>query len=147
MQQAVCRYIAHAYPGVMFNSDLSGIRLTMGQSMQVKKLRSSNAFPDLTIYHNNLHYPILFIELKSRDAKLLRKDGALCSDDHLREQNELLHELEAQGYMARFGWGFDKTQALIDWYMDNERDPNEPPVPKYYHHEKTITKTQKQINF
>jgi len=130
---AVCRYIAMQYPDVIFNTDLSGIRLTMGQAMQIKRLRSSNAFPDLVIYHNNLYYPGLFIELKHRDAKLLRKDGFLCSDPHLREQNLMLHELENHGYCARFGWGFDKTKEMIDWYMNIQmEDINEPPIPPYY---------------
>lgn len=114
----------------------------MGQAMQVKKLRSSNAFPDLVIYHNNLQYYALFIELKHRDAKLLRKDGCLCGDPHLREQNDMLHALEEQGYCARFGWGFDKTKALIDWYMT--MDPggfSEPPIPIYYEYDKTKGQT------
>ncbi len=105
----------------------------------VKRMRSSNAFPDLFIIEKRGPYPGLFIELKSNDAKLLRKDGFLCSDDHLRDQNDMLHALEDRGYLARFGQGYDSTIGMIEWYLSLDINikgmPDECPVQKYYHHE------------
>ena len=140
LHNAVARYIAMQYPNAIFNSDLSGIRLTMGQSMQVKKLRSSNSFPDMVIYQPRvdqsdtrfIQYMALFIELKERGRKITRRDGYLVADKRLRDQNEMLLALERQGYCARFGHGFDKTKELIDWYMAmNASDPTPCPVRKY----------------
>lgn len=134
LHNAVARYIAMQYPRCIFNTDLSGIRLTMGQSMQIKKLRSSNSFPDVVIYQPMGEFHGLFIELKERGRKMVRKDGYLVADQGIRDQNKMLHRLEELGYCARFGHGFDQTQELIDWYMkfynDLSIDP-ECPVPTY----------------
>lgn len=136
LHDAVARYLAYQYPKAIFNTDLSGIRLTMGQSTQVKKLRSANAFPDLVIYETTEIHCGLFIELKAGDRKLTRRDGYLVADKRIRRQNEMLHALEKRGYLARFGHGFDQTQKLIDWYMNFDELPLEEssvvPIPKYF---------------
>ena len=64
LQIAVCNYLRAQYPKVLFNSDLSGIKLTMGQAVKAKKLRSSKGFPDLVIYEPRGNYHALFLELK-----------------------------------------------------------------------------------
>jgi len=131
LHNAVARYIAMQYPTAIFNTDLSGIRLTMGQSMQIKKLRSSNSFPDVIIYQGRGYsqWSALFIELKERGRKLVRRDGYLVADQRIRDQNDMLHRLEDLGYCARFGHGFDQTQELIDWYMDNSDEAEVAPCP------------------
>lgn len=138
---SICRYLAMNHKEVIYNTDLSGIRLSMGQASKVKWMRSSNAFPDLFIIENREPWPGLFIELKSRKTKLLRRDGFLCSDPHLREQNHMLHELEERGYLARFCQGYDQTISLIEWYLTRHKRKygmdEAVPVPKYYHHEKS----------
>jgi len=133
---AICRYIALQYPKAIFNTDLSGIRLTMGQSMAVKRMRSSNSFPDISIYEPRGPYFGLFIELKHMDARLLRKDGYLVADDRIKNQNKMLHDLSERGYLARFCQGHDQTIELIEWYM-SQGDPNLkfdriPPIPLYH---------------
>lgn len=136
---AVCRYLKTQYPNIIFNTDLSGIRLTQGQAGKVKRMRSSNAFPDIVIYEPHGDYAGLFIELKSRDAKLKRKDGFLCKDPHLEEQNKMLNGLEARGFLARFSKGFDQTIALIEWYLSLDLKEfgmdNDCPAPKLYPYE------------
>ena len=138
---AVAHYLAMQYPTLIFNTDLSGIRLTMGQAIQVKRLRSSNSFPDIVIYEPKGPYYGLFIELKHREAKLIRKDGYLVGDQRIRDQNSMLHKLCDLGYMARFGHGFDKTLGLIEWYMSLENQnvemQTECPIPIYYEKDKT----------
>ncbi len=132
------------YPKAIYNTDLSGIRLTMGQSMQVKKLRSSNSMPDLVIYQPNIQYHALFIELKDRDRKILKKNGFLIADQRICDQNSMLHRLEELGYCARFGRGFDKTKELIDWYMGYEKltyaEQMKCPVPEYFTEEQAAKK-------
>ena len=112
----ICEYIRLQYPGVIFNTDLSGIRLPIGQATQLKKLRSSRAFPDLMIFEPREPYHGLFIELKADNVRLWKKNGDFATD-HLREQGEMIGELKKRGYHAQFCVGFDSAKAVIDWYL------------------------------
>ena len=116
IHKQVCEYIRLQYPGVIFNSDLSGIKLTMGQAVQVKQLRSSRAFPDLVIYEPREPFHALFLELKADGVKLFRRDG-FWKSDHLREQADMISDLKKRGYHADFAIGFDDARQKIDWYL------------------------------
>lgn len=53
VQIAICKYLRLQYPNVIFTCDLaSGIRLTMGQAVKHKSMRSSRGQPDLFIAHS-----------------------------------------------------------------------------------------------
>jgi hypothetical protein len=112
----VCEYLRLQYPNVIFNTDLSGIRLTIGQAVQAKKLRSSNGFPDLVIYQKSRHWSALMIELKKEGTRIMNKSGELA-DDHIKEQSLMHVNLRNQGYLAQFVIGFDQAKELIDWYL------------------------------
>lgn len=114
---AVCTYLKVAYPKAIYNTDMSGVRLTMSQAKTAKNLRSSNAFPDLVIYEQRHGFGALFIELKRPDLKLYKKDGSLISNKHIQQQNEMLKALESRGYCARFAVGFSEAKKIIDWYL------------------------------
>ena len=74
---AVCNYIRMQYPDVLFNSGMSGVKLTMGQAIKAKRLRSCKGFPDLVIYEPRGEHKGLFIELKREGENILKKDGEL----------------------------------------------------------------------
>ena len=112
----VCEYLRLQYPNVIFNTDLSGIRLTMGQAVQAKKLRSSNGFPDLVIYEQKGNWSALMIELKKEGTRLEKKTGELA-DDHIKEQSLMHVNLRNRGYLAQFAIGFEQAKDLIDWYL------------------------------
>ena len=116
LQIAVCNYLRAQYPKVLFNSDLSGIKLTMGQAVKAKKLRSSKGFPDLVIYEPRGNYHALFLELKREGEKITNKKGELKTD-HLREQEEIIQKLNLKGYLACFAIGFDEAKRIIDLYL------------------------------
>lgn len=59
----------------------------------------------------------MFLELKREGTRILKKDGKLVADQHIREQHALLVELERRGYAARFAVGFDQAKQIIDWYL------------------------------
>lgn len=120
LQKAVCKYMAMQYPTVLFNSDLSGISLTVGQAKQIKSLRSNRGFPDIAIYHRNKYFNGLFIELKKEGTKIYTQKGELYKDEHLREQAKTMVQLRSQGFQAVFCVGFDKAKKDIDLYMYNE---------------------------
>ena len=116
LHQSICDYIRLQYPKTLFNSDLSGIKLTMGQAMKVKKLRSSRGFPDLMIFEARGDYNGFFLELKRDGEKLWKKNGD-WKTEHLEEQADMIHKLVARGYYANFAIGFEDAKTQIDRYM------------------------------
>lgn len=124
LHQQVAAYIKMQYPGVLFNSDMAGVKLTMGQARRAAKLRSSRAFPDLVIYEPKYRdvqvsfSGALFIELKRSGTKIRKKDGALVADGHIREQAIMLQSLRDLGYVAEFACGFEEAKLIIDKYLD-----------------------------
>lgn len=121
-QSAVATYLRLQYPKAIFNSDLSGVRLTIHQARKVKGLRSSRAFPDLVIYEQRWGFAGLFIELKAEGLSIYTKNGDLVADPHIREQHAMMTELTRRGYCARFAVGFTEAKVLIDWYFKRDRD-------------------------
>ena len=119
----ICQYIRTQYPNVIFNTDLSGIKLNQGQAIAIKSLRCSNGFPDIVIYepkkrsqNNPFEYNGLFIELKRTGEVLLKRNGMLKTD-HLKEQSNMINNLVKKGYYACFCIGFDEAKRIIDWYL------------------------------
>ena len=115
LHRQVCEYIKKAYPKVIFNTDMAGIKLSIGQAKQVKNLRSSNAFPDIVIYKSVGFIHGLFLELKSETPYKLT--GELKKDKHLKEQQEMIDKLNGLGYLAFFAWEFQQAKMIIDSYL------------------------------
>ena len=113
---AVCDYIRLQYPNVLFNSDMSGVKLTMGQAIKAKKLRSCKGFPDLVIYEPRGEHKGLFIELKREGEKIYNKNGGVKSD-HLKEQWAVMEKLIEKGYYCVFAIGFEQAKMYIDNYL------------------------------
>ena len=127
LQMQVADYLRLQYPNVIFHSDFgSGIKLTMGQAIKQKRQNGGRrAWPDMIIAEPELRrvndswdsvWHGLFIELKKEGTRLKKKDGEWASD-HLKEQFELLDQLEFRGYAATFAVGFDETKKVIDDYL------------------------------
>lgn len=127
LQCHVADYLRLQYPHVLFHSDFgAGVKLTPGQArIQYRQNGGRRAWPDLliaeprtvTIGKNKYCYAGLFIELKREGTRILKKDGTLVADAHIREQHELLCELERRGYKAVFAVGFDQAKDIIDRYL------------------------------
>lgn len=119
LQAHVADYLRLRYPNVIFHSDYgSGIRLTPGQAMMQKRQNGGRrAWPDMFIARATDKYHGLFIELKKDGTRILKKDGTLVADQHIREQFDMLIELEQEGYKAVFGVGFQNTKQIIDEYL------------------------------
>lgn len=119
LQAQVADYIRLQYPDVIFHSDFgSGIKLTMGQAIKQKRLNGGRrSWPDMFLAEPKGKYSGLFIELKKEGVRIFKKDGKLVSDEHIREQYDMLEQLRRRGYAASFACGFDEAKALIDRYM------------------------------
>ena len=116
LHEAVCDYIRLQYPNILFNSDMSGVKLTMGQAKKAKKLRSSKGFPDLVIYEPRNGKHGLFLELKRDGERLLKKDGSFKTE-HLKDQSEVMAKLNRTNYVALFAIGFDEAKEIIEKYL------------------------------
>lgn len=127
LQCHVADYLRLRYPHVLFHSDYgSGIRLTPGQArIQSRQNGGRRAWPDMFIAEprtvkigpDKYHFAGLFLELKRDGTRIIKRDGTLVADTHIREQHALLVELERRDYMARFAVGFDQAKQIIDEYL------------------------------
>ena len=129
LHKSIIDFILFQYPKVIFNTDSSGIKLTMGQAMKMKKLRSDNGFPDITIYEPKKNYSGLFLEVKKETP--YKKDGILktmtryrkvgkvkVKYDHLQEQNKMHQRLINRGYKAEFVWSLEMAQKILHDYFN-----------------------------
>jgi len=118
LQLRVCDYIRNEYGShILFNTDTSGLKLSMGMAIRAKKMRSHNGFPDMVIYEQKRGYSGLFMELKRAGIKVYKKDGSLRKDPHLQEQAEMHIMLRERGFCADFFIGFEECKNIIDWYL------------------------------
>lgn len=125
----VCDYLRLQYPKVLFRTDFAaGTKLSMGQAAKNKRLQSCRAWPDLFVAEpiywweddSSQSFDGLFLELKKESTKLFLRDGVtMVADPHLREQAEVLDELQRRGYQAQFAVGFDEARQLIDSYLSH----------------------------
>ena len=119
LQIAVCNYLRLQYPNVIFTSEASGLKLTIGQAVKAKKLRSSRGLPDLIILEPKGIWYGLCLELKT--VTPYKKNWTIKNDPHLKEQSNLIDSLCMLGYRATFVTGFDQAKEVIDDYM-KDRD-------------------------
>jgi len=118
LHKQVCDYLRLQYPNVLFNSDMAGsMKLTIGQAVQIKSLRSNRGFPDIVIYEPRGKYHGLFIELKNEGTKLYKRDNMTPATPHIFEQMEMQVELQQRGYRCSFAIGFDEAKHIIDSYL------------------------------
>lgn len=115
LQIAVCKYLKLQYPDVIFTAESSGLKLTIGQAVIAKQLRSSKGLPDLMIFEPNDLYHGLFLELKKEGTRL--NNGKMPNTKHIREQKDILNKLWSLGYAAGFACGFDEAKNIIDEYL------------------------------
>lgn len=119
MQIAVSTYLKMQYPDVIFTSESSGIRLTMGQAVKAKKMRSESGLPDMIILEPKGQYKGLCLELKKEGTKVFQQNGKPYAG-HIAEQHATLLRLQNKGYCAQFAVGFDDAKQTIDLYMKGE---------------------------
>tara|TARA_R100000541_G_C1866368_1_gene80095 strand:- start:174 stop:572 length:399 start_codon:yes stop_codon:yes gene_type:complete len=117
VQLDLSEYIKDKYPDIIFTSESSGIKLTMGQSMVAKRCRSSRGLPDMWVMQPKKGYNGCFLELKKEDVKIFKKDGFYISNDHIREQEEVQYRLRQKGYYCEFAVGLNEAKKILDWYL------------------------------
>jgi hypothetical protein len=117
----VCNYIRTKYPNAIFRSDFaSGMRMSIGMAKRHKALQSSRAYPDIFIAEPRGIFYGMFIELKTEDNVVFKKDGTLRQNEHLKEQAIMLTKLNARFYKAVFGQGYQDAINKIDQYFESD---------------------------
>lgn len=137
LHKQICDYLKAQYKDALFNTDLSGIKLTIGQAKQAKELRSESGFADIVIYETYIDnlanfdgevYSALFLEVKKGTPykkngelkKMIRYEhvsGIKVPYDHLQRQNKMHIKLRYRGYKAEFVWSFLQAKGIIDEYL------------------------------
>lgn len=118
LQIAVSNYIKMQYPNVIFTSESSGIRVSMGTAVKMKKQRSNHKLPDMIILEPRGRFHGLCLELKKDRNEVFTKKGEYRENEHIQKQLETLTQLRELGYFSIFGCGFDETKEIIDFYMN-----------------------------
>lgn len=123
----IADYLRYQYPTVIYRFDLAAdLKLTMGQASKHKRLQRYRGYPDLFIAEpkailrsdgNDYIKGGLYLEIKKAGTRIFKQDGTLVSDEHIREQYDMLEQLRRRGYAANFACGFNEAKALIDRYM------------------------------
>lgn len=117
VHEAFCKYVATKYPSFIFTSESSGVRLTMGQSVKAKKLRSGSGLPDFWLAEPRGKFHGFFLELKRSHDEVYTKGGILRNTPHIREQAEVLAELRLRDYYAEFGLGLNDCINKLEDYL------------------------------
>lgn len=118
LHEQICTYINAQYPKVIYLSDMSGSRVTIGLRQEIKaKTCRGYKLPDLIILHPNGGYHGLIIEIKASFEDLYKKDGSYKKSEHIEAQIETINRLRYLGYCADFAHSFESAKVIIDGYM------------------------------
>jgi hypothetical protein len=119
LHKQVCKYLDLRYPDVIYLSDPSGMRVSIGLQMEIKAKRCKRyKVPDLIILHPNARYKALIFEIKKDLAELVTKSGDIRKSKHIQEQLRSLERLQEIGYAAVFGVSFEQIKSVIDEYFN-----------------------------
>lgn len=107
------------YPNVMFITDTSGIKLPSGLAKKIATLRSNKGFPDVFFPEPVGAFCGLFIEIKTKNAYCLNKNGNPVNE-HIKSQLDVLHKLRDRGYYAVMCKGFDNCWDIFEAYITDK---------------------------
>lgn len=124
--ERVIKLLKRDYPGVVFRTDFaSGLYMEdPRQAAKHKRLQYGRGWTDIFVYKPVVHdsvlgrreYAGLALELKAGDVRLKKRDTSWASD-HIREQYEVMVELDAAGYACAFARGYDEAARVLQWYL------------------------------
>ncbi len=115
--KALAQYAQVQYPSLIFTSDSSGVRLSIGAAKKMLSLKSKHKIPDMIFLEPRGKFRGLIIEFKPTGFNPYRQDGKMKADERVQGQAKTLKMLNEKGYCAVFGLGFDNSQKILDAYM------------------------------
>ena len=124
--ERVIKLLRRDYPRTIFRTDFASGMLMEDPRVAAKhkRLQYRRGWTDIFVYKpveretvlGPVRYAGLALELKAGDVKLTKRDGTWASD-HIREQYEMMVELEAAGYACAFARGYEEAAAVLQWYL------------------------------
>ena len=119
--KAIIQYLSVVKKDLIVSSDPNGLKTTMGQAVQLKKMRlpPEGKHPDIFVFEPVGKYHGLFIEVKREGEELFKKKAfpPEFKSEHLQKQKEMHDRLRSKGYAGGFAIGFDEAKEMIDKYF------------------------------
>ena len=104
------------YPELeLLNGSLNGVRLTIGQSVKIKKIGQKKGYPDISLPVPRGGYHGLYIELKIKPYRNYK--GKMVYSQTSKEQKWWLNALNNNGYRAVVCKGYDAAVSEISTYL------------------------------
>jgi len=117
LQLEISKYIQVAYPAVIFTAESSGIRVSMGTAMKMKRQRSTHKHLDMIIDEARGGFHGMRLELKAQDDSPYLMDNTISKKEHVQEQYKMILYYRAKGFYSNFAVGFEDAKKQIDAYM------------------------------
>ena len=105
IQEAVVNYVRFNYPNIIFTCAPANAK-SMLQGIRNKKMGYCKGWPDLFFAQPAKGYHGLFVELKTEDGKIDKKN-----------QQSIIDSLNAVGYKAVVCYGFNQAVDTINEYL------------------------------
>lgn len=126
VQIKLSQHIAEYYPNAVFHNDFgSGVKLGWTRAKRQKEMNIHRGFPDLQICEPIGKWNGFFLELKKDGIRIVKKDGTLVADEHVREQAEFIAKLRDRGYYADFAIGLNEAIRKVEDYMEGRAKDGE----------------------
>lgn len=117
-QELVVKFINYKYKDWIYQVNwLSGCKLPIGLAVKAKRKGHQKSIPDIMIFEPRGDYHGLFIELKRKGSKTLKRNGEVVSP-HLAEQLKTLSRLHDKGYAAVLSCGYHEAVDYIAAYAE-----------------------------
>ncbi len=120
LHKAICKYIKLQYPNVYFLSDPSGLKMSIGMAMELKRTRSNHAQLDIVILEPNNTFNGLVLEVKKDRSEVFKKNGDYRESEHVIEQRKSVSHLLKKGYDAGYVFDLESAIYIIDAYIKNK---------------------------
>lgn len=125
IQLLICDFLNSEYPDVVFTSDQSGLRVSIGLAKRIHRGHCNQfKLPDLIILEPRGQYKGMVLEIKTDRDKVLKKNGEFKKDEHVEKQLETLKHLHSKGYYAAFGLGYEDSIRKITKYLGDAATNN-----------------------
>ena len=124
-QKHLLTWVKIQYPNLLYTEDMGGIRLTIGQAVKAKKSRCREGHPDLMfqklfLNNNKIAFTGLALEFKRTGEYVLKKNGDLKKNNHVKKQLAYLLELKKEGWFVCFAIGFEESKRIITTYLSQD---------------------------
>lgn len=117
---AIADFMRLQYPDIPFRIDYDQLRLPVQVQVQVNRLKSVGAWPDMFIPWPNKRHNGLFVEIKKSKSGIYLKNGiTFRKNKHLTAQIDQMQMLRQLGYTARFCWSLESFQQIMKEYLIN----------------------------